>query len=81
MDRDIEDIDKLIKGEEEEEEQNKDLLLKLLRFRHEIKLNKMKLLQDVELPIKVKKLKRERKMRTLKLVPVGELTNEETETT
>ena len=42
-----------------------------MRLRHEIRLDKMKMLQDIELPLAVKKLKLERKKKydTLEVVP------------
>lgn len=60
LDNDVESIQKLIDSEENSQNPNKDILIKLMRLKHEIKVDKFKLLQDVELPIRVKKLKRER---------------------
>jgi len=79
MDDDIEAIDGLMKEEKESENPSRDLILKMMRQRHEIKLNKMKLLQDVELPIRVKQLKRERdrKVKILRPQPVSELEDAE----
>ena len=47
-----------------------DIKIKLMRLRHEIRLDKMKMLQDIELPLAVKKLKLERnkKYETIKTV-------------
>jgi len=51
---------------------DKELYLKLSRFRHEIKLDSFKMLQDSALPLQVKKLKMERnKLRPQK--PVAEV--------
>ena len=49
---------------------DKELYLKLARFRHEIKLDSFKMLQDSALPLQVKKLKMEReKLRPPKPIP------------
>ena len=55
----------MIKDSEDE-----DVVIKLMRLRHEIRLDKMKMLQDIELPLAVKKLKLERKKKydTIKTV-------------
>jgi len=52
----------LMKHEKEKglDDMDKDLYLKLSRFRHEIKLDSFKMLQDSALPLQVKKLKMER---------------------
>lgn len=65
LDHDIEDIQKLIEMEKSVTNPNKDLLVKLMKLKHDVKIDKFKLLQDVELPIRVKKLKRERERMTL----------------
>jgi len=74
MDDDIEALDELKKSEEESANPSKELILKIMRERHQVKLNKMKLLQDVELPIRVKQLKRERdrKVKILRPQPVSD---------
>ena len=56
FDAELDDVDEMIKATEEE-----DIKIKLMRLRHEIRLDKMKMLQDIELPLAVKKLKLERK--------------------
>ena len=61
--------------------QEEDIKIKLMRLRHEIRLDKMKMLQDIELPLAVKKLKLERKKKydTIKTVEpeqVEDKTNE-----
>ena len=56
FDAELDDVDEVIKATEEE-----DIKIKLIRLRHEIRLDKMKMLQDIELPLAVKKLKLERK--------------------
>lgn len=49
---------------------DKELYLKYARFKHEIKIDKFKLLQDSALPLQVKKLKLERqKYRPQKAIP------------
>ena len=66
FDAELDDVDEMIKATEEE-----DIKIKLMRLRHEIRLDKMKMLQDIELPLAVKKLKLERKKKydTLEVVP------------
>ena len=39
-----------------------------MRLKHDVKIDKFKLLQDVELPIRVKKLKRERERMIVPLI-------------
>lgn len=56
FDKELEDVDKMIQATDED-----DTKIKLMRLRHEIRLDKMKMLQDIELPLAVKKLKHERK--------------------
>ena len=65
FDAELDDVDEMIKATEEE-----DVRIKLMRLRHEIRLDKMKMLQDIELPLAVKKLKLERKKKldTIKTV-------------
>ena len=53
----IEDIQSLI---DDTDKKDKELLIKLYKIRHEFGIDKMRLLQDVELPIAVKKMKSER---------------------
>ena len=69
MDKELEDVDEMIVKTEDE-----DVKIKLMRLRHEIRLDKMKMLQDIELPMAVKKLKLERKKKydTLKVLDVEE---------
>ena len=66
FDAELDDVDEMIKATEED-----DIKIKLMRLRHEIRLDKMKMLQDIELPLAVKKLKLERKKKydTLEVVP------------
>ena len=65
FDKELEDVDEMIKRTEDD-----DVIIKLMRLRHEIRLDKMKMLQDIELPLAVKKLKIERskKYDTLKKI-------------
>ena len=65
FDAELDDVDEMIKKTEDE-----DVRIKLMRLRHEIRLDKMKMLQDIELPLAVKKLKLERKKKldTIKTV-------------
>ena len=56
FDSELDDVDEMLKMTEDE-----DVRIKLMRLRHEIRLDKMKMLQDIELPLAVKKLKIERK--------------------
>lgn len=65
MDQELDDIDNMIK-----ETDNKELKIRLMRLRHEIRLDKMRMLQDIELPLAVKKLKLERskKLNTIKMI-------------
>jgi hypothetical protein len=65
FDKELEDVDEMIKRSDTD-----DVIIKLMRLRHEIRLDKMKMLQDIELPLAVKKLKIERnkKYDTLKKV-------------
>lgn len=58
----IEDIQSLI---DDTDKKDKELLIKLYKIRHEFGIDKMRLLQDVELPIAVKKMKSERE----KMIP------------
>ena len=51
---------------------SEDVRIKLMRLRHEIRLDKMKMLQDIELPLAVKKLKLERNKKLKKLNVVEE---------
>ena len=62
LETDEEAIDHLIENEMkvEEDKRNVDLILRLRRFKHEVKIDKFKLLQDSALPLQVKKLKIER---------------------
>ena len=61
LDADIEAVDDLLKTlKPKENPEDRDVWLRTQRFRKELKEMKMKLLQDIELPIRVKKLKRER---------------------
>ena len=66
FDHELDDVDEMIKRTEDE-----DVKIKLMRLRHEIRLDKMKMLQDIELPLAVKKLKLERKKKltTIKEIP------------
>ncbi len=72
LDSDIEAVEKLIESEQSQELPNNETLIKLMRLKHEIKVDRFKLLQDVELPIRVKKLKRERQ-KMVGAVPVAKL--------
>lgn len=69
--QDIESIDVLIENEKSKgiDNADKDIMIKLMRLRHEIKTDKFKMLQDSALPLQVKKLKLERN----KYRPKGEL--------
>ena len=61
LDADIEAVDAILATlEPKTKPEDRDVWLRTSRFRKELKEMKMKLLQDVELPIRVKKLKRER---------------------
>ena len=60
LDSDIEAVEDLISSEKSSENPNPEIMIKLMKLKHEIKVDRFKLLQDVELPIRVKKLKRER---------------------
>jgi len=62
FENDVADVEDLMKHEKEKglDDMDKDLYLKLSRFRHEIKLDSFKMLQDSALPLQVKKLKMER---------------------
>ena len=74
FDAELDDVDEMIKKTDDE-----DIKIKLMRLRHEIRLDKMKMLQDIELPLAVKKLKleRNRKYDTLQVVvPEVELADE-----
>jgi len=72
LDSDIEAVDKLIQSEKSQELPNSETLIKLMRLKHEIKVDRFKLLQDVELPIRVKKLKRERE-KMIGTMPIAKL--------
>ena len=72
FEHDVADIQTMMTHEKEKglEEMDKELYLKLARFRHEIKLDSFKMLQDSALPLQVKKLKMEReKLRPAKPIP------------
>ena len=74
FDAELDDLDEMIKKTEDE-----DVRIKLMRLRHEIRLDKMKMLQDIELPLAVKKLKLERKKKldTIKTIePLEDKRNE-----
>ena len=74
FDAELDDVDEMIKKTEDE-----DVRIKLMRLRHEIRLDKMKMLQDIELPLAVKKLKLERKKKldTIKTIePLEDKRNE-----
>ena len=74
FDAELDDVDEMIKKTEDE-----DVRIKLMRLRHEIRLDKMKMLQDIELPLAVKKLKLERKkkLNTIKTIePLEDKRNE-----
>lgn len=64
LDADIQAVQVLIDAEKQNANSNPETLIKLMRLKHEIKVDRFKLLQDVELPIRVKKLKREREKLT-----------------
>lgn len=72
LDSDIDAVEKLIALEQAQSLPNNETLIKLMRLKHEIKVDRFKLLQDVELPIRVKKLKRERE-KMIGTIPVGKL--------
>jgi hypothetical protein len=81
FDRDIVDMEGLIRLAHEQGDT--ELELKLRRHRHEIKLDSFKMLQDSALPLQVKKLKKERerlrpkpKMELPKSEDIGERTSE-----
>ena len=67
FDQELEDVDEMIRRTDDE-----DVRIKLMRLRHEIRLDKMKMLQDIELPLAVKKLKLERNKKLKKLNVVEE---------
>ena len=67
FDQELEDVDEMIRRTDSE-----DVRIKLMRLRHEIRLDKMKMLQDIELPLAVKKLKLERNKKLKKLNVVEE---------
>ena len=72
FEHDTADIQTMMDHEKEKglEDMDKELYLKLARFRHEIKLDSFKMLQDSALPLQVKKLKIEReKLRPTKPIP------------
>ena len=80
FENDVTDIQTLMSHEKEKglEDMDKDLYLRLARFRHEIKLDSFKMLQDSALPLQVKKLKLEReKLRPARPMPVIEPPMEE----
>lgn len=58
FEQDIAAVDKLI--DLAHDKQDLELELKIRRHRHEIKLDNFRLLQDAELPLQIKKLKKER---------------------
>lgn len=60
MEGEYEDVQKLIDEETVKDDKDKDLILRLFRFRHEVSVDQLKMLQDVELPLAVKKMKIER---------------------
>tara|TARA_R110002167_G_scaffold79090_2_gene218531 strand:+ start:867 stop:1439 length:573 start_codon:yes stop_codon:yes gene_type:complete len=80
FENDVTDIQTMMSHEKEKglDDMDKDLYLRLARFRHEIKLDSFKMLQDSALPLQVKKLKLEReKLRPAKAIP-GVIKNEGT---
>jgi len=75
--QDVTSIDTLIEHERDKglDVADKDIIIKLMRLRHEIKTDKFRMLQDSALPLQVKKLKIERNK--LRPKPVGELQKSE----
>jgi len=71
--QDVESIDILIEHEKSKgmDQADKDIIIKLMRLRHEVKTDKFKMLQDSALPLQIKKLKLERNKYRPK--PQGEL--------
>jgi hypothetical protein len=72
FENDVADVEDLMTHEKAKglDDMDKELYLKLSRFRHEIKLDSFKMLQDSALPLQVKKLKIERnKLRPKKPIP------------
>lgn len=66
MDGEIDELNRMLANPNIDEE----LKLKIMRMKHDINIDQMKMLQDIELPISVKKLKRERtnKLGSLKII-------------
>lgn len=60
MDREIEEIDAMIDTLDNNVKGDKEVKVRLLTLRHQIRLDKMRILQDLELPLAVKKFKKER---------------------
>ena len=56
IDQDVAALDKMLELNTDDQE----LELKIRRHRHEVKLDKFRMLQDAELPLAVKKMKQER---------------------
>lgn len=59
IDQDVAALDKMLELNQDDQE----LELKIRRHRHEVKLDKFRMLQDAELPLAVKKMKAERMKR------------------
>jgi hypothetical protein len=74
IESEIEDVEEIIKLTDKEKE--KEIWIKLKRLKKELMETKLRSLQDHELPLVVKKLKRERdlKNKTINLIQPGQIT-------
>lgn len=68
FDREIEEIDEMIDKLDINVKEDKAVIARLVDSRHQIRLDKVKILQDLELPLAVKKFKKERDEMHSKLV-------------
>lgn len=76
IESEIEDVEEIIKLTDKENE--KEVWIRLKRLKKELMETKLKSLQDHELPLVVRKLKRERdaRNRTIKIIESGQITEE-----
>lgn len=71
FDREIEEIDEMLSKLDINTKEDKPVIARLIDSRHQIRLDKMKILQDLELPLAVKKFKKERDEMHSKLVTIS----------
>lgn len=68
MEGELDELDTLASALDENQPKDRELLLKIKTQKHNVLMDKMKLLQDAELPIVIQKIKKERQS-AVKLLP------------